>query len=275
MPTADRQTTTEPTRLACTDVDGPGFDAAVGAVVEPGAGGHGTLRLTRTDDFDSLDPGNTYYGYTWNFLRLLGRTLVTFRTAPGAAGQELVPDLAESLGEARDGGRTWVYRLREGLRYEDGTAVTAADVKHAIARSNYGTDVLGAGPMYFRQLLGTTYGGPWREPDVDGPTTIEVPDERTIVFRLDAPLRLVRPAGHHAEHDPGPAARRHRDRLRPLAPGHGSLPARVPRPGRAGRPRAQPALGPGHRPGAPPPGRPRRGPPRQGTPRGRRAGPRR
>jgi len=188
LPHHDRQTTTEPTTLSCTDVDGPGFDAAVGTVVDPGAGGHGTLRLTRTDDFDSLDPGNTYYGYTWNFLRLLGRTLVTFRTAPGAAGQELVPDLAESLGEARDGGRTWVYRLREGLRYEDGTAVTAADVKHAIARSNYGTDVLGAGPMYFRQLLGTTYGGPWREPDVDGPTTIEVPDERTIVFRLDRPF---------------------------------------------------------------------------------------
>lgn len=99
-----------------------------------------------------------------------------------------MPDLAESLGEVSDGGRTWTYRLRPGLTFEDGSPITAADIKYAIARSNYGTDVLGAGPTYFRQLLGTDYGGPWREPTVDGPTTLEVPDERTLVFRLQQPF---------------------------------------------------------------------------------------
>jgi peptide/nickel transport system substrate-binding protein len=116
------------------------------------------------------------------------RTLVTFDTAPGKAGQRLVPDLAESLGEARDGGRTWTYRLRAGLKFEDGSPVTSADVKYAIARSGYGIDVLGAGPTYFRHLLGTDYLGPWRQPEVDGPATIETPDERTLVFRLRRPF---------------------------------------------------------------------------------------
>src|SRR5690606_11394959 len=139
----------------------PGRNAAITSVVRPSDETGGTLRLARTDDFDSLDPGNTYYAYTWNFLRFIGRTLVTFDTAPGKAGQRLVPDLAESLGESSDGGRTWTYRLREGLRFEDGSPVTAADVKYAIARSNYGSDVLGSGPMYFRHLLGTDYQGPW------------------------------------------------------------------------------------------------------------------
>jgi peptide/nickel transport system substrate-binding protein len=165
-----------------------GFDAAVRGVHQPTGEMGGTLRLARTDDFDSLDPGNTYYAYTWNFLRLIGRTLVTFDTAPGKAGQRLVPDLAESLGEMSDGGRTWTYRLRRGLRFADGSPVTSADIKYAIARSNYGTDVLGSGPTYFRQLLGTDYGGPWREPAVDGPTTIETPDDRTLVFRLRHPF---------------------------------------------------------------------------------------
>lgn len=167
-----------------------GFDAAVDGVVAPTDTLGGTLRLVRTDDFDSLDPGNTYYAYTWNFLRLIGRTLVTFDTAPGKAGQRLVPDLAESLGEASDGGRTWTYRLRPGLRYEDGTPVVSADVKYAIARSNYGTDVLGVGPTYFRHLLGTDYGGPWREPEVDGPLTVETPDDRTLVLRLTEPFGM-------------------------------------------------------------------------------------
>jgi len=165
-----------------------GFDAGVHGIVNPTEHMGGTLHLVRTDDFDSLDPGNTYYAYTWNFLRLIGRTLVTFDTAPGKAGQRLVSDLAESLGEASDGGRTWTYRLRPGLRFEGGSPVTAADVKYAIARSNYGTDVLGNGPTYFRQLLGTDYGGPWREPAVDGPVTLQTPDERTLVFRLQRPF---------------------------------------------------------------------------------------
>lgn len=175
-------TTSKPTET------GSGFDAGVHGVVRPTTATGGTLRLVRTDDFDSLDPGNTYYAYTWNFLRLIGRTLVTFDTAPGKAGQRLVPDLAESLGESSDGGRTWTYRLREGLTYEDGSPVTSGDVKYAIARSNYGTDVLGVGPTYFRQLLGTEYGGPWREPDTDGPVTLETPDDRTLVFRLREPF---------------------------------------------------------------------------------------
>ncbi|MGW8889514.1 ABC transporter substrate-binding protein [Streptomyces sp. NPDC055749] len=175
-------TTSKPTET------GSGFDAGVHGVVRPTTATGGTLRLVRTDDFDSLDPGNTYYAYTWNFLRLIGRTLVTFDTAPGKAGQRLVPDLAEALGESSDGGRTWTYRLREGLKYEDGSPVTSGDVKYAIARSNYGTDVLGVGPTYFRQLLGTDYGGPWREPDAEGPVTLETPDDRTLIFRLREPF---------------------------------------------------------------------------------------
>jgi peptide/nickel transport system substrate-binding protein len=167
---------------------GNGFGAAVRGVVDPTDEMGGTLRLVRTDDFDSLDPGNTYYAYTWNFLRLIGRTLVTFDTAPGKAGQRLVPDLAESLGEVSEDGRTWTYRLREGLLFENGSPVTAADVKYAIARSNYGTDQLGSGPTYFRQLLGTDYGGPWREPGVEGPVTLETPDEHTLVFHLQDPF---------------------------------------------------------------------------------------
>lgn len=165
-----------------------GFNAGLTHAMYPPKGRPATLRYARTDDFDSLDPGNTYYAYTWNFLRLIGRTLVTFASAPGKGGQELVPDLAESLGQCGDGGRVWTYRLRDGLRYEDGTPITSRDVAYAVARSNYGDDVLGAGPMYLRHLLGTSYGGPWREPGTVAPPSIELPDSRTVVFHLDRPF---------------------------------------------------------------------------------------
>src|SRR3954449_12667193 len=52
---------------------------------------------------DSFDPGDTYYGYSWDLGRQYWRTLVMFKPAPGKAGLELVPDIATDLGKATDG----------------------------------------------------------------------------------------------------------------------------------------------------------------------------
>ncbi|MFE7455436.1 ABC transporter substrate-binding protein [Streptomyces sp. NPDC057554] len=141
----------------------------------------GTLRLARTDDFDSLDPADTYYAYTWNFIRLLGRSLVGY--VNGRSGvPELVPDLAESLGEASDDGRTWTYRLRRGVLFDDGTPVTSEDVRYAVLRSNFPGSVYGpepevvrGGPQYLAQYL-------------TGPDGVEAPDPHTVVFRLKEPF---------------------------------------------------------------------------------------
>ena len=67
-----------------------------------------------------------------------------FKPEPGAAGNELTPDLAEALGVPSDGGKTWTYKLRSGVKYEDGTAITSKDVKYAVARvAGQGTLVRG------------------------------------------------------------------------------------------------------------------------------------
>ncbi len=142
---------------------------------DSGAAPGGVLRFARTSDFDSLDPGDTYYAFVWNFLRLLGRGLVTFRPAAGLAGQALVPDLASSLGVPDDDARVWTYRLRRGVRYDDGSEVTAHDVKHAVIRSNFDPDGRHGGPTYLRRYLA-------------GPEAIEVPDPHTIVFHLIEPF---------------------------------------------------------------------------------------
>ena len=66
----------------------------------------GTLRIANSGDWDSLDPADTYYAYSWNFVRLYGRSLVMFKSAPGAEGATLVPDLAETLGKPSDDAKT-------------------------------------------------------------------------------------------------------------------------------------------------------------------------
>ena len=58
------------------------------------------------------------------FSRLYARPLMTFEPGPGSKGNTLVPDLAASKGVPSDGGKTWTYKLRSGLKYQDGTAIT-------------------------------------------------------------------------------------------------------------------------------------------------------
>jgi peptide/nickel transport system substrate-binding protein len=162
------------------------FNAAIGKVVNASDTKGGTIRMANSGDWDSLDPADMYYGYEWNFARLTGRSLVMFTAAPGQAGTKLVPDLATSLGQSSDGGKTWTYHLRGGVKFEDGTTVTAKDVKYAVERS-LDKSVFPDGPTYFNDYLDLRgYTSPYNDPSPDklGLKAIETPDASTIVFHL-------------------------------------------------------------------------------------------
>jgi len=164
----------------------PAFNAGVGKVFNPSDAKGGTLRFANSGDWDSLDPADTYYAYAWNFVRLYGRSLTMFASGPGKDGAKLVPDLAEALGVPSDGGKTWTYKLRAGVKYEDGTPVTSKDVKYAVERS-LDKDVLPNGPTYFNDFLDLQgYKSPYKDtaPDKLGLKAIDTPDDKTIVFHL-------------------------------------------------------------------------------------------
>ena len=82
---------------------GAGQAADANGVHNPSDATGGTLRMANQGDWDSLDPADTYYAYSWNFVRLYGRALVMFKSAPGKDGATLVPDLAENLGQGQRG----------------------------------------------------------------------------------------------------------------------------------------------------------------------------
>lgn len=169
-----------------------GYGAANTQVVNPSTNAGGTLTYGESDAPDSTDPGNTYYAYTWDFVRLYSRPLLGFKPAPGNEGLKVVPDLATGLGEVSSDGKTWTYHIRPDVKFEDGTTVTTKDVKYAIERStNYAPDVLPNGPTYFQQYLeDPTYPGAYKDPSPDkmGLTGITTPDATTIVFHLTQPF---------------------------------------------------------------------------------------
>lgn len=174
-----------------TEGDGPGWNAGVNEVVNQSDKKGGTLKLAHSDDWDSPDPGNTYYAFSQNFARLYGRALTTFKPGAGKESLEVIPDLATDLGQAGDGGKTWTYKLRTGVKYDDGTTVTSKDVKYAVERSNY-TEELQLGPKYFKQYLvdnDPAYKGPYKDKGDKGLESIETPDDQTIVFNLKEPFQ--------------------------------------------------------------------------------------
>jgi YVTN family beta-propeller protein len=121
-----------------------GLAMAGGAVLVPvrqsGAGHRGgTLvlradRLKKGDIIDSIDPAVSLYTYVYPFLRMTGDGLVAFNQVSGLAGTQPVPDLATSLPTPTDGGRTYTFRLRPGIRYSNGRPVQATDFRSTLER---------------------------------------------------------------------------------------------------------------------------------------------
>ncbi len=166
----------------------PEANAGIGKVYNPSDKKGGTLRFGHSGDWDSLDPADTYYGYSWDFIRLYGRSLVMFAPKPGPEGTKLIPDLAESLGKHSDDNKTWTYKIRKGVKFEDGTVVTSKDVKYAVERS-LDKDVFVNGPTYYNDFLDLQgYTSPYKDtsPDKLGLKAIETPDDQTIIFHLKA-----------------------------------------------------------------------------------------
>ncbi|MYT40733.1 ABC transporter substrate-binding protein [Streptomyces sp. SID8356] len=168
---------------ACGPEDSEGGDRGSGAEGTPRKGG--TLTVLNRNPQQDFDPARLYTSGGGNIPSLVFRTLTTRNREDGAEGAKVVPDLATDLGRPNEDATVWTYTLKEGLTYEDGTAITSADIKYGIERS-FAAELSGGAP-YLRDWLigGADYQGPYKEKK--GLDSIEVPDDRTIVFRLNKP----------------------------------------------------------------------------------------
>ncbi|MFF2365684.1 ABC transporter substrate-binding protein [Streptomyces sp. NPDC058122] len=145
----------------------------------------GTLSVLNRNPQEDFDPARLYTSGGGNVPSLVFRTLTTRNRENGAAGAEVVPDLATDTGRPSENATVWTYTLKKGLKYEDGTAITSADIKYGIERS-FAAELSGGAP-YLRDWLigGADYQGPYK--DKKGLDSIETPDDLTIVFHLNKP----------------------------------------------------------------------------------------
>jgi len=150
----------------------------------------GTLNLWSAQAPDSLDPAISYYGWTINFNRFYSRTLMAYAPKPGKDGLTLVPDLAQAAPTISADGKTYTFKLKSGVKFDDGSVITSKDIKYGIERT-FAQDVLPNGPLYAIQDLdqGQKYPGPYKDKDPNkmGLKTVETPDDSTIIFHLAKP----------------------------------------------------------------------------------------
>ncbi|NUR99298.1 MAG: ABC transporter substrate-binding protein [Kribbellaceae bacterium] len=148
------------------------------AAAEPG----GTFHILSTSKEISYDPAKSQ-NLGISGIHLVLRGLTSWKTDPNKP-TELVPDLATDTGQVSDGGKTWTYKLKPGLKYSDGSPIVAADIKYGVERSF--APELSGGLGYHKSLLvgGDKYTGPYKGGEL---ASIETPDDTTIVFKLNKP----------------------------------------------------------------------------------------
>ncbi|EGJ74867.1 putative ABC transporter solute-binding protein [Streptomyces sp. Tu6071] len=163
---------------------GPAKGGATGASGAPHKGG--TLTVLNAQPTTDFDPARLYTSGGGNIPSLVFRTLTTRARENGAAGSKVVPDLATDTGTPSKNATVWTYHLKKGLKYEDGSPITSADIKYGIERSFAGE--LSGGAPYLRDWLigGADYQGPYKDKG-KGLDSIETPDDLTIVFHLNKP----------------------------------------------------------------------------------------
>ena len=93
----------------------------------------GTLKLLANAAGGTLDPQVNYTLQYWQLYQATYDGLLAFQKAGGSAAFNVVPDLASSY-KIRNGGKSWVFTLRKGIKFSNGKPVTANDVVASFRR---------------------------------------------------------------------------------------------------------------------------------------------
>ena len=118
----------------------------------------GTLRVLGTP-IDSIDPALAYSTASVPFVALTGDGLTAVQHAAGRDGTQIVPDLAITLPRPQDGGRSYRFILRPGVRYSNGAAVRAEDVRPSFERLWKLQPFMkqtSPGPDFFEDIIGAS-----------------------------------------------------------------------------------------------------------------------
>jgi peptide/nickel transport system substrate-binding protein len=87
----------------------------------------GTFTILANSSFGVADPAQNYTLQEWQLLIDSHDGLVQFKRVGGAPGTQIVPDLAESIPTPTDGGKTYTFQIRKGIKFSNGQVLKPSD----------------------------------------------------------------------------------------------------------------------------------------------------
>jgi peptide/nickel transport system substrate-binding protein len=129
-----------------------------------------TIIIGTTDKIASLDAADAYSIHDWEELKNISDGLLTWK--PGST--DVVPDLATDLGKISSDGLTYTFTLKDGIKFGDGTPLTATVYATQLNR------LLTIGPKCPNDVADTLA--------VPYVKSIKAPDDKTMVFTLTTPI---------------------------------------------------------------------------------------
>ncbi|GAA3220037.1 ABC transporter substrate-binding protein [Streptomyces thermocoprophilus] len=153
----------------------------------PGAKSGGTIQVYQEAGLSHLDPGQIYVSDAGQVANLLFRRLTQFKE-DDKGNVSVVGDLATDSGQSSDGGKTWTFKLKDGLKDANGNPINSADVRHSIERL-YAKFIFD-GPTFLQTWLsGPDYRKALPNGGFDGKhlpaTVLDTPDDKTVIFHFD------------------------------------------------------------------------------------------
>jgi len=150
--------------------------AAPAAATTPQAGGE--ITVVYKDDLATLDPAVGYDWTNWPAIKLVFDGLLDYDETTN-----LMPRLAEAMPEVSDDATVYTFKLRQGVKFQNGRELTADDVVYSLTRVlDPNTKSPGAG--FYVGIKGA-------QDFIDGKATsvagIEVVDPLTVKFTLNQP----------------------------------------------------------------------------------------
>lgn len=155
----------------------------------PGAVKGGDFHIIRETKIVHLDPQRTYSFVGLMTTPLYSRFLTTWKD-DGKGNLTLVGDLAETPGRnVNNDCKVWEFTVKDGVKFEDGSPITAKEIAYGIARS-FDPDLTG-GPTYLQEWLADTpdYDTKWdfKANKSSLPPGLTTPDDKTLRFEFARP----------------------------------------------------------------------------------------
>jgi peptide/nickel transport system substrate-binding protein len=168
---------------------GGGDDEGGGSSGQQATPQKGGVLRTAISDFgftNGFDPTGEYVAVAIGLYGAMERTLMGYKHVADAAGNELVPDLAEAAPEISSDGLKYTFKLKSGVKWAPplDRDVTSKDVAYAFQRINTAPLVAQYGFWYYGVVKGMDGKAKSADEKVSG---IETPDDSTIIFNLEKP----------------------------------------------------------------------------------------